>query len=346
MALSDESDIHAQVLCRMTTSCHLTLMARLPHAPFPYDGLVGDTDQPFFDRTDPDNGQRLHTVNDTIFYPEFPYYQDNRVLVHLPPAFKPDAPFAILVFFHGHLTELDRTLVREMALLQQVNATDHNLVLVAPQMVRDAIDSSPGKLYRPQGLANLLGDVSRVLAEEMDEEFAGQFARAPVILAAFSGGYRALAYTLERGFADTLERDARLRGVILLDALYSDADKFIAWLRHPERRGFLVNLYGPSSAPLSEKLSQNLQEYGLSWSNSLSPPLSPDRAESPGPSHAPDWSDSSDSFHVPNWSDPPEVTIDPTGIYSLMVETPHESIFLEGPPPWPLVKILKMVKFL
>ncbi|MEO5362140.1 MAG: hypothetical protein H7838_00745 [Magnetococcus sp. DMHC-8] len=290
------TDSH-DVLCRRTPSCRVTLMARLPHAPFPYAGAVGDTDQPFFDRVDPDSGQRLHTVSEEVCYPEFPHYQDNRVLIHLPPTFKPGARFQILVFFHGHHTELNRTLVEEWALLRQVNTSGRNLVLVVPQMVLDAADSSPGKLYRPQGFANLLRDVSLVLKKELGKGFSDLFKQAPVILTAYSGGYRALAYTLDRGFASGQERDRRLRGVILLDALYSEFDKFADWLQHPGRRGFFVNLYGPSSEPLSRQLELALEEAGMPWSDTLKGRLKPRR------------------------------------IYSLAVDTPHQTLFMEGPPP-------------
>ncbi|MBF0152680.1 MAG: hypothetical protein HQL64_02940 [Magnetococcales bacterium] len=307
VAPATELPIDHEVLCRSETSCRITLIARLPHAPFPYNGVVGDTDQPFFDHTDPISGQPVHTVSGRSLYPESPHYRDNRVLLHLPPAFDPDSPFQILLFFHGHHSEIWRTLVKEMALLEQINATNRNLVLVAPQLALDAADSSPGKLYRPKGVSNMLGDLSRVLTKELGRKFADRFKRAPVILVAFSGGYRALAYTLDRGFAMKRERDKRLRGVILLDALYGDPEKYATWLRHPRRRSFFVNLYGPSSASLSEQLKQGLAKHGPPWHDALG------------------------------------MKIRPSGIYSLAVATPHESIFLEGPPHWPLVEILKRV---
>ncbi|MBF0190968.1 MAG: hypothetical protein HQL99_07415 [Magnetococcales bacterium] len=305
MALAAEPALRQEVICRKTPSCLLTLMAHLPHAPFPYDGKVGDTDQPFFDRIDAASGQRLHQVGAELAYPESPHYRDNRVLIHLPPRFNPNTPFEIVLFFHGHLTELNRTLVEEMALPEQINATGRNLLLVAPQMVLEGRDSSPGKLYRHRGLDNLLQDVSRVLQGRMGRPFAARFNRAPVILAAFSGGFRATAYTLDRGFARKDQRDKRLRGVILLDALYSDDDKFRAWLRHPRRRGFFINLYGPSSAALSQKLQQEWDHARLPWYDSL--------------------------------TGRPR----PTGVYFLSVETRHDWIWMAGPPHWPLVEFLK-----
>lgn len=299
--------IEYEVLCRASSACYATWMARLPHAPFPYDGRVGDSDLPFFDHVDPVSGQRMHTVSERIAYPESPHYRDNRVLIHLPPAFKPDRPFEILLFFHGHQTELQRTLVEEMALLQQLNGVGRNLMLVAPQMALDAADSTPGKFYRPQGVQHMFQDLSWILEREMGKPFARRMASAPVVLAAYSGGYRALAYTLDRGFSERAERDKRLRGVILLDALYGEWETFAEWLSHPGRRGFFVNLYGSTTEPLSVALQEKLKTEEIPWSNTLQKR-----------SHA-------------------------SGIYFLPVETPHPAIILMGPPPWPLVEILKQV---
>lgn len=294
-----------ELLCRHDPSCRLTLIARLPSAPFPYDGVVGESAQPFFDYRDAESGQRFHTTGDGVVYPEFPHYRDCRVLIHLPPGFDAEKPFDILVFFHGHHTELQRTLVQELALLRQVNASERNLVLVAPQMALDAADSSPGKLYRPQGFANLLGEVSQVLREEEGEELADRFDQAPLLLAAYSGGFRAVAHTLERWVEQ--ERNERLRGVILLDALYGELEKFDGWLR-PAGGRFFVNLYGPSSAPLSQELEQKLWVRGQPWSNSVLGGISSE------------------------------------GIYSLAVGTSHESLFLTGPPRWPLAVILNKIE--
>ncbi|MBF0181402.1 MAG: hypothetical protein HQM03_15375 [Magnetococcales bacterium] len=293
-----------ETTCRKTPDCLLTIMARLPNAPFPYAGMAGESDQPFFDHQDPVSGQRFHTTGAGNPFPEYPHYRDDRVLIHLPPTFRPRKPFAILVFFHGHHTEINRTLVEEMALLRQVNASGRNLVLVAPQMALDAADSSPGKLWRPLGFARLLDDVTGVLRAKMGKKFAARLHKAPVILAAYSGGYRAAAFTLDRGL--DRKRRGRLQGVILLDALYGDLDKFDRWLRRPGRK-FLVNLYGVSTTPLSLEFQQKLRARGQPW------------------------------------SDAPRRATKSKNIHFLGVETPHEQICQEGPPHWPLSEILKQM---
>ena len=55
---------------------------------------------------------------------------------------------------------------------------------------------------------------------------------------AYSGGYLSAAYALDRGGADH-----RIKGVILMDALYGDEDKFAAWLAARRRQAFLLSAY-------------------------------------------------------------------------------------------------------
>ncbi|MEO5347034.1 MAG: hypothetical protein H7834_11740 [Magnetococcus sp. YQC-9] len=302
MAYGQETEISHEVICRKTSSCLLGLMAKLPHAPFPYDGIVGDTDQPFYDYQDLVSEKRFHTTSNGTLIPESPHFRDNRVLIHLSPTFQPDKPYTILVFFHGHNTELNRTLIKEMGLLRQINASGRNLVLVAPQMALNAADSSPGKLYCRLGFARMLEDVSHVLGKTMGAKFAARFNNAPVVLAAYSGGYRAVAYTLDRGLDQTQNR--RVRGIILLDALYGELDKFDTWLQQPGNK-FMVNLYSPSSTPLTLELKKRLQERGQLWSNTM------------------------------------RIRTIPHKILFLSVRTQHDRIMFDGPPQWPLSEIIR-----
>jgi hypothetical protein len=59
----------------------------------------------------------------------------------------------------------------------------------------------------------------------------------PVVLVAYSGGYLAAAYSLHHGGAKE-----RVRGVLLLDALYGELDKFAAWIA-ANRSGVFVSSY-------------------------------------------------------------------------------------------------------
>lgn len=230
-----------------------TFLARLRHAPYPYDGKFGDEDQPFFDAVK--NGQRAHTtVRDTVFT-ERPHYSDDRVLFHAPRGFDPARPFQIVVFFHGHNAELRRTVLGELQIARQIDAAGPNLLLIAPQLARDAADSAPGKLYRRLGLKRLLEEAGPLLARRIAGLSPARLRRAPIVLAAYSGGYRATAYCLERGGVTS-----RIRGIVLLDALYGEQDRLARWIERGA--GFAFMLGGPSTAIGHEALRRRLTAAG------------------------------------------------------------------------------------
>ena len=251
------------VLGRDTADCRLTFIARLRAAPFPWDGVVpadpaaggdGLAARPFYDTVDPHTGERLHTTPDRNRYSERASYSSDRVLFHVPPGFDPQRPFAILVWFHGHLSELERSVVGEIGVPRQVNASGANVILIAPQLALNAIDSSPGKLYEPGGFAALLAEAAGVLAANLDiadaTALAAALGAAPVIVAAYSGGYLAAAFALDQGGLDH-----RIAGLILLDAVYGEVGRFAAWASRARDSAFLAALYSADSAALTEDLA-------------------------------------------------------------------------------------------
>jgi len=239
-------------LCRDGPDCRATFTARLATAPFPYDGIAVDTGRPFWDAIEEETGQRLHTTQDGVSYAEDPHYRDDRVLVHLPPGFDAGRPFRVVVFFHGHLADLVPTVIDDYGVPEQVNRSGANLVLVAPALAHDAIDSSIGRLGDPGGLARLLDEVAAVL-EARTGVPAASVTAAPVVLAAFSGGYRAVAFGLERGGIGE-----RLDGVLLLDAIYDHEDMLARYLRQHWREGFFVALHTGRSERRTERLMTQL----------------------------------------------------------------------------------------
>lgn len=186
-------------------------------------------------------------------------YKDDGVLFHIPAGFDPREPFLMVVLFHGHLTDV-RAFFRTYAFADQAERSGKNVVLIAPELTGGAIDSSPGKFGLGGGFRRFLDEAAEVLAVRLGEEFLPRFRSAPVILAAHSGGYKPLAMALDRGGAVS-----RVRGVLLLDALYGDADRFEHWLTRTARPdAFFINLYteGPCRKN-SERLAESLAGRGL-----------------------------------------------------------------------------------
>ncbi len=279
-------------------------IAALASAPFPYDGPAADGARPFYDTRDPRTRQRAHTTGDGTVLPEHPHYTDDRVLFHLPPGFDPARPFEILVFFHGHGSEIERSVARDLDLPGQLDLSRRNMVLIAPQLALEAPDSSPGKLGLADGLKTLLDEAATLLAQcTGGPDDAQAFRTAPVILSAFSGGYRAVAFSLAQGGVD-----ARIRGVLLLDAVYGDTRLFGSWMLERWHDGFFVSLHGPSTARWHEELKAVLAERRRRPSGRLPARIRP-------------------------------------GTHALVaVETDHNTLPLQGPPRQPLLHMLKRIR--
>ncbi len=232
----------------------LTFIAPLTAAPFPVaEDAARWSGGPFFAERDPVTGEPVRIVNRQR-YPRGRHYNDNRALFAAPPGFDPAKPFRIVLFFHGHFSEIEGALVRGLDLPGQVARSGANVVLIAPQLARDAADSSPGRLAEP-GLAAVMLDEATALLRERLGGSETAWRRAPVVIAAFSGGYRATATVLERGAIDV-----RIEGIVLLDAIYGAVDDFAGWLRRAGHRSFLWAIYSDASRESTERLIERLLE--------------------------------------------------------------------------------------
>jgi hypothetical protein len=96
-----------------------------------------------------------------------------------------------------------------------------------------------------------------------------QFNMAPVVIVAYSGGYLTTAYALDRGGASH-----RIKGVILMDALYGEEDKFAAWMAARRRQAFLLSAFTDSTADENATLQGLLQKRRVPFSRTLPGSLS------------------------------------------------------------------------
>jgi hypothetical protein len=236
---------------------------------FPYDGPVPPDGRPFLDVTD--GGRRGHTSPRGGIYWQERTYSDRRVLLAVPRAFDPSQPATIVVFFHGNNAVLERDVVRRQGVVRQLVQSRLNAVLVAPQMAVDALDSSAGRFWQPGHFARFL-DEAAVRLGGMTGSAPAVFARAPVIVVAYSGGYLPAAYSLTVGGAE-----GRIRGLVLLDALYGETARFADWIG---RRGaaFVVSAYSASTRAENVALQQTLRERGVAATNGLPPHVGPGAA--------------------------------------------------------------------
>ncbi len=92
----------------------------------------------------------------------------------------------------------------------------------------------------------------------------------PVVIVAYSGGYLPAAYSLTVG-----GEGGRVRGVVLLDALYGEKDKFVRWVEGSGRNAFFVSAYSTSSREGNMAVEAELQQAGLPVQNELPARLTP-----------------------------------------------------------------------
>jgi hypothetical protein len=190
------------------------------NSPFPYRGQIPEKNKPFIDVIE--DGRLGHTSPRGGIYWEDQTYSDRRALLYIPRGFDPRRPALIVVFFHGNEATLTRDVRKRQEVPRQVAESGLNAVLVAPQFAVNALDSGAGRFWEPAVFPQFLAEATDRLTELYgDERARGAFFGAPVVLVAYSGGYNPVAFILHAGRVDD-----RVRGVILLDGLYGEVDKF------------------------------------------------------------------------------------------------------------------------
>ncbi|QQS14624.1 MAG: hypothetical protein IPK81_10955 [Rhodospirillales bacterium] len=246
----------------------VTRFIPLDSAPFPYRGRDEELRRPFFDVAGP--GRRLgRTLRGGEVVWEDQAYRDPRAFLHAPASFDPSRPATIVAFFHGHGTMIEKA-AAEYELARQIDASGLNAVLFAPQFARDAADSTPGKFQRPGAFARFIDEAGLRLAAAAAPagparaSWQGAMRTAKVVVVAFSGGYKPAAWVAERGGVGR-----RLVGMVLLDALYDDEDRFTTWFTAARHRGFLVSLYTEATAASNAALMERLGARRIAFGRSL-----------------------------------------------------------------------------
>jgi hypothetical protein len=246
----------------------LTMLVSMKASAFPYYGNNPASDAPFLNITKGD--RRGHRSYSGRVYWQDETYNDSRVLMHIPESFDLRKPGVIVVFFHGNGATLARDVRDRQMVPQQISDSGVNAVLLAPQMAVDAADSSAGKFWQPGGFKRFLAESADNLARLYGDPGAAKaFANMPIVIVGYSGGFLPTAWSLEVGGISD-----RVRGVILLDAVYGELDKFASWIEN-HRNGFFVSSYTHYTSPRDHELMSVLRGKGISVSESMDGPLRP-----------------------------------------------------------------------
>ena len=246
----------------------LTKLVALESSPFPYRGSEPRTSTPFLNFKDGVRKGRM-TRSGRVYW-EDKTYSDPRVLLHIPRGFDARKPGVIVLFFHGHGATLARDVVPRQRLPEQISNSGLNAVLVAPQFAVDARDSSAGNFWKPGGTRRFLNEVAPQLAKLLGDQNAKDiFASMPVVIVGYSGGYVPAAWTLANGGIEN-----RVKGVVLLDGLYSELAKFAKWIER-KNSSFFLSAYANSTRKGNAKLQRMLKQRGIAYTTKLDSTLKP-----------------------------------------------------------------------
>ena len=246
----------------------LTTLVSMKSSAFPYFGNNPASESPFLNISKGDRrGHRSYSGR--VFWQD-ETYNDSRVLVHVPEHFDVRKPGVIVVFFHGNGATLERDVRDRQMVPRQITESGANAVLLAPQMAVDAADSSAGKFWQPGGFKRFMAESAEQLARlSGDPNNAKAFANMPIVIVGYSGGFLPTAWSLEVGGISD-----RVRGVVLLDAVYGELDKFAAWIES-HRNGFFVSSYTHYTARRDRELMSMLRQKGIGVSEEMDAPLRP-----------------------------------------------------------------------
>ncbi len=177
-------------------------------------------------------------------------FDDTRSLLHVTPHFDPNRPFVVIAFFHGWCATLTHRIgghryhvVETYRLIEQVDDSGLNAVVVAPQFARDAdadvvaMPGHPGRFSEPGAFARFVDEATAHIAGRRGDE-PERYGRAPILLASFSGGYRAAAKVLTVGGVSD-----RVIGFIGLDTIYGETEAFASWFAAHHRHAFIAAVY-------------------------------------------------------------------------------------------------------
>jgi hypothetical protein len=159
------------------------------------------------------------------------------VAVHLPATFDSRSPARLCLFLHGRGGDVPFEDHIDQA-IDQIAACRSNVVLVAPRF-GDGVQ--PGTFEDSAGFSTFVSDLQAELPA---------VAGAPIVLAAFSGGWRPLGAVLKGLRVPGNPLADRVTGLLLLDCIYGlqSSAQVIAWQKARRAQTALLSIYGRDTA--------------------------------------------------------------------------------------------------
>ncbi|MEP7254417.1 MAG: hypothetical protein ABI666_01510 [Ferruginibacter sp.] len=207
----------------------------------------------------PDTGRAKGHIYDNVLYSTTEHYNDSSLLIIVPPQLKVKKKVDVICWFHGWRNNIDSA-ATGFEIVKQFLASHRNAILILPETTKDAPDSYGGKLEQKGIFKNLLQDVLNKLKTEKAVGKNTQVGN--VVLAGHSGAFRVIAFILQHG-------EVEVKQTILFDALYSQVDKFTAWIQSDTSHQF-IHLYtnkGGGTDEVSMEMMQVLRTKNILFIN-------------------------------------------------------------------------------
>lgn len=207
----------------------------------------------------PDTARAAGHTYDKVLYSAAEHYSDSSILIAVPPRFKAGKHIDIIFWFHGWRNNIDSA-ASYFELMDQFLASHRNAILVMPETTKNAPDSYGGKLEQQNTFKLLLQDAMNELKRQ--KIIGRKTEPGNIVLAGHSGAFRVMAYILQNGGVE-------VKQVILFDGLYSQVDKYTAWIQADTSHRF-INLYtnkGGGTDEVSATMKKGLREKNIVFIN-------------------------------------------------------------------------------
>jgi hypothetical protein len=192
---------------------------------------------------------------------------NNKVAVHFPATFDASKPFLLCLFIHGiDLPGVPHEQHIQQA-IRQMGASATNVMLVAPRFNQN----DPGTFATPGVFGSFIAELQSVIPPLLEKAgmakavaaTVGAFAamQAPMVISAFSGGWKPLGAILENLPVQGVPAK-RVAGVQLLDAVYEDwylRYAFVPdWMSGKGAQTALVSIFSSTTAGHAKEGNEHL----------------------------------------------------------------------------------------
>ncbi len=205
----------------------------------------------------PDIKRDTGYTNDGRFFDAASHYSDSSVLLVYSKHLRANKKIDLVFWFHGWNNNID-TALAFYQLAEQWQQAHPNAMLVLAETAKNAADSYGGKLEQPMVFTRLVNDILAALKK--NRIIPQKTMQGNIILAGHSGAYRVMAHILQYGGMPVQE-------VYLFDALYSQTDKFMAWIKANPANHF-INWYtnhGGGTDEVSIQMMADLKTAGIPY---------------------------------------------------------------------------------